>query len=142
MSKPALAAMMVALLFSHVGCRPQGGLQKVIVVGKVSYAGKPVANGQIYFYPTKGTKGPVSGAPIKDGTYRAIAKDGVPVGIHLVKIEGYRSRSASDDTDMLSSASAGAPVQYVPPQYNRATRLEVTIPGDDREFTHDFELTD
>ena len=98
-------------------------------------------NGQIYFYPTEGTKGPVSGAPIKDGAYVARAKDGVPVGSHLVKIEGYRSPDASRDGDMLTrAASGGAPVQYIPAKYNRSTELEVKIPGGTRKFTKDYEL--
>lgn len=122
------------------GCRGRDGLEKVIVSGKVSYDGDPVTNGQIYFYPAEGTKGPVSGAPVKDGTYLADAKDGVPVGTHAVKIEGYRSRSSSPDADMLTGASSGAPVQYIPSKYNRATELEVTIPGDIRKFTQDYEL--
>jgi hypothetical protein len=123
------------------GCRGRGDLEKVIVSGKVSYDGQPVENGQIYFYPAKGTKGPVSGAPIKDGAYLADAKDGVPVGKHLVKIEGYRSRDASRDDDMLSgAASRGSPVQYIPPKYNRSTELEVTIPGENRKFTQNYEL--
>ena len=102
---------------------------------------QPVENGQIYFYPTEGTKGPVSGAPIKDGAYVARAKDGVPVGSHLVKIEGYRSPDASRDGDMLTrAASGGAPVQYIPAKYNRSTELEVKIPGGTRKFTKDYEL--
>ena len=123
------------------GCGGRGGLEKVIVSGKVSYDGQPVDNGQIYFYPTEGTKGPVSGAPIKDGAYVAHAKDGVPVGKHLVKIEGYRTHDASRDGDMLTgAASGGAPVQYIPPKYNRSTELEVTIPRENRKFTQDYEL--
>ena len=142
MSKPALGVMVSAMLLPLVGCGRQSGLQKVIVSGRISHSGSPVENGQIYFYPTKGTKGPVSGAPIKNGSYRAVAKGGVPVGVHLVKIEGYRSRRAADDTDMLSGAGGGAPVQYIPPKYNRTTQLEVTIPGDQREYTRDFQLAE
>ena len=141
MSKPVASVCCILLGLILIGCRAQSGLDKVIVSGKVSYDGQPVENGQIYFYPTEGTKGPVSGAPIKDGAYVARAKDGVPVGNHLVKIEGYRSRDASRDGDMLTgAASGGAPVQYIPPKYNRSTELVVTIPGVSRKFTKDYEL--
>ena len=142
MRKPTFGAIAAVMLLPLAGCGRGSGLQKVIVSGKISYAGAPVENGQIYFYPTTGTKGPISGAPIKDGTYRAEAKGGVPVGVHLVKIEGYRSRRVADDADMLSRAGGGTPVQYIPPRYNRATQLKVTILGDERECMQDFELTD
>ncbi len=132
----------IAIVLLPVGCGRQGELQKVIVSGKISYAGAAVENGQIYFYPKEGTKGPVSGAPIKDGVYRAEAKGGVPVGVHLVKIEGYRSRSAARDGDVLSGAGGGAPEQYIPAKYNRATQLEVTVLGDQRKITHNFDLAD
>jgi hypothetical protein len=66
MRKPAINVIVAAVLLSLVGHGRQSELQKVIVSGKISYAGAPIENGQIYFYPTKKTKGPVSGAPIKE----------------------------------------------------------------------------
>jgi len=140
MKDPWLLLRTAVLLTFLGGCGPRDGLQKVIVSGKVSYAGQPVGNGQIYFYPGQGTKGPVSGAPIKDGMYRAVAKDGVPVGTQLVKIEGYRSPGGETGGDLLSGS--GAREQYIPRKYNKASELEVTIPGDQRKFTYDFDLAE
>lgn len=128
------------------GCGKQSGLEKVVVQGKVTYAGQAIENGQIYFYPLPGTKGPVSGAPIKDGVYRAEAKGGVPVGRHRVKVEGFRPAQAGSDGDLLSVSPAGqrptsgAPLQYIPVKYNRDSQLEVEIPSGQDEFSHDFEL--
>ena len=141
MTKPILKICCILIGLTVIGCGAKRGVEKVIVSGKVSYDGQPVANGQIYFYPAEGTKGPVSGAPIKDGAYVARAKDGVPVGKHSVKIEGYRSRNASRDGDMLTqSAAGGAPVQYIPSKYNQSTLLKATIPGDNGKFALDYEL--
>ena len=132
-----LAILAVAPL---VGCGPKSGLEKVVVRGKVSYDGQPVANGQVYFNPVKGTKGPVSGAPIKDGQYVVEAKGGVPVGTHQVKIEAYRSRGGAADGDLLSGRAAGAPEEYLPDKYNQKTQLQVTIDGSESSATQDFKL--
>tara|TARA_B100000029_G_C17289487_1_gene856464 strand:- start:359 stop:796 length:438 start_codon:yes stop_codon:yes gene_type:complete len=139
MKQWTFALLLLALIPSHFGCRQTSDLQKVIVHGKVSYDGEPIVNGQIYFYPTQDTQGPVSGAPIVDGSYLAEAKDGVPVGTHLVKIEGFRVNGGGGG-DMLSNPGTGLPDQYIPAQYNSATTLEVVIPGDSRKLTKDFEL--
>ena len=89
----------------------------------------------------KGQGGPVSGAPIIDGRYSAVAKDGVPVGTHRVKVEGYRPRGANDAGDDMLAGMAGAPVQYIPPQFNTSTQLEVVIPGDKPKHVYNIDLT-
>jgi hypothetical protein len=134
---PLLVILSVAPL---AGCGPKSGLEKVVVHGEVTYDGQPVANGQIYFIPAKGTKGPVSGAPIKDGKYVAEAKGGVPVGTHQVKIEGYRSRGGGAEGDLLSDRGSGAPEQYLPDRYNQKTTLQVSIDGSESSATQDFKL--
>jgi hypothetical protein len=140
-AKPTVVFLAILAVAPLVGCGPKSGLQKVVVRGKVTFNGQPVANGQIYFVPAKGTKGPVSGAPIKDGQYVVEAKGGVPVGMHQVKIEGYRSRGGGADGDLLSGRAGGAPEQYLPDKYNQKTKLHVTIDGSESNATQDFELT-
>jgi len=76
---------------------------------------------------------PVSGAPIKEAACCGLAKDGVPVGSHFVKIEGNRSRGNSNGTDMLTGGLAGTPQQYIADKYNQATQRKVTISGDARK---------
>ena len=53
MSKPAINVIVAAVLLSLVGCGRQSELQKFIVSGKISYAGAPIKNGQIYFLPSE-----------------------------------------------------------------------------------------
>ena len=139
-SKPTALLLAILAVAPLIGCGPTSGLEKVVVRGKVSYDGQPVANGQIYFNPIMGTKGPVSGAPIKDGQYVVEAKGGVPVGTHQVKIEAYRSRGGGADGDLLSGRAAGAPEEYLPDKYNQKTTLQVTIDGSKSNATQDFEL--
>ncbi len=47
------------LVAGIVGCGSSGGLEKVIVSGNVSFKGQPVENGDIFFYPMPGTRGPM-----------------------------------------------------------------------------------
>src|SRR5688572_29535122 len=87
-----LACVILAQL---AGCGANEGPQRVIVQGKVAFEGQPVANGQILFYPTGDTRGPVSGGPIKDGQYVAKARGGVPIGTHRVEITAFRAPTGS-----------------------------------------------
>ena len=138
MSHSYISLLLLSLIIASAGCGPKSDLQKVIVSGKVTFEVQPVGNGQIEFHPMKGTRGPVSGAPIKDGEYRAHAKGGVPVGLQKVKIKGYRARKGAADTDLISGG--GTPKQYLPAKYNNQSELELEIPADQSEWTHDFEL--
>ncbi|MCA9240545.1 MAG: hypothetical protein KDA37_10110 [Planctomycetales bacterium] len=128
------------LLVASLGCGRSGGLEKVIVEGAVSYNGEPVQNGEILFYPTGGAKGPVSGAPVVNGRYRAVAKGGVPVGMQVVKIEAYDTKSSGGGGDMTSGGRVGARVNYLPDKYHRASRLTVEITSESKTITRDFAL--
>ena len=107
MSRSFTSLLLLSLLVAFSGCGPKSDLQKVVVSGKVTFEGQPVGNGQIEFHPMKGTRGPVSGAPIKDGEYRAHAKGGVPVGLQKVKIKGYRARAGAADRRAPSGLRSG-----------------------------------
>ena len=82
------------LLLLSCGCANEvEGPQRFDVVGKVTFDGKPVPMGRIVFEPdgSKGNKGPVSVAGIKDGLYDTSqpgAKSPVE-GPLIVRIIGY-----------------------------------------------------
>lgn len=128
-------AAVVASLLLSIGCGGRSSdIKKVELKGTVTFDGEKVPNGEIRFYPTGGTKGPVSGGPIRDGQYTARAGGGVPVGEHVVDIRGFRpAKNAPGD-----SAEGGAVEQYLPIQYNSQSILTVTISPDTR--TKDFDL--
>lgn len=119
-------------------------IDKVVVSGKASYAGVPIENGEIRFYPQAGTKGPVSGAAIANGRYEAKAKGGVPVGTHRVEIIGYRPPSGapavSDEAAELPGGGGGAPEQYVAAKFNEQSTLELVVEPTANTMEKDFDL--
>ncbi|NOY41117.1 MAG: hypothetical protein GXP26_04685 [Planctomycetes bacterium] len=116
------------------------GLEKVVVTGKVSYQGKPVQDGMLRFVPIEGTKGPVSGAIIKDGTYTAKAIGGVPLGKLRVEIRGFRKHDGVPQGEGPDVAvRPGGREQYLPKKYNHQSELTVTIDSTGQQ-TRDFEL--
>jgi hypothetical protein len=131
----------LTLLAVLCGCS-KSGLEKVIVSGDITYLGEPIKNGEIYFYPTGDTKGPVSGASVKDGHYKAVGKGGVPLGTHRVVIRGFR---AATNTSIAAAAAkagleGGIREQYLPAKFNDKSTLEVTISDDSESSSVDFTL--
>lgn len=118
------------------GCGSVGTLERVEVRGEAAYAGNPVENGEIRFFPIDGTLGPVSGAPIIDGNYHVIQRGGVPVGRHRVEVEAFRSSQAYPELN----AEGGHREQFLPHKYNVSSELTVTVPGDRSVFTYDLDL--
>lgn len=134
-----VASMLLTVLF--IGCGKSSDLHKVTVEGKVYFDGEPIANGEIRFRPVEGTPGPVSGAPIVDGHYRAVAKGGVPVGKQLVQIEAYDvSSGSSSSEDMVTGGRVGARVNYLPSKYHSSSQLTINVTGDKKVMTQDFDL--
>jgi len=64
------AFFMLAIAAAFAGCGPRGP-ERFQLAGKVTFAGKPVPSGLIRFEPdaTRGNRGPVGYAAIKDGRY-------------------------------------------------------------------------
>src|SRR6478672_4234893 len=88
------------LLFA-LGC---GGGQGAEVWGEVTFDGKPVPAGRIYFNPdfTKGNDGPQGYAPIKDGKFdtrhEGQAAAGGPT---VVVVKGYNGVPKPDDPNWI-----------------------------------------
>ena len=118
------------------GCGSAGTLERVEVRGKAAYAGTPVKNGEIRFFPIDGTPGPVSGAPIIDGNYEVTQRGGVPVGSHRVEVEAFRSSQAYPELN----AEGGHRQQFLPSKYNTVSELTVAVPGEHAVFTYDLDL--
>ena len=126
----------LALCCGPFGCGSASSLERVEVRGKAAYAGAPLENGEIRFFPMDGTEGPVSGAPILGGQYHVSQRGGVPVGSHRVEVEAFRASRAYPELN----AEGGHREQFLPPQYNVASELTVTIAGDRSVFTYDLDL--
>ena len=133
-------AILAAGLVSAGGCgRP--GLEKVIVSGDVRFDGQPVANGEILFYPTAGTSGPVSGASIRDGHYTADGKRGVPVGKHEVRIQGFAVDDAAKQVLAQNPDAAVGRRQFIPAKYNAKSELTLEVPPGSGSLEANFDLS-
>lgn len=140
-------AMVSALVLSMVllsGCG-RDGPPRAIVVGKVTYQGQSIADGQIRFTPTKGSTGPVAVAKIVDSQYRVAHHGGVPVGTQKVQILGYnvdpRYKGHEKNRPPMFSAEEWPPkLQYLPEKYNTRSELEVVVEEARGEVSKDFEL--
>lgn len=134
-SKTVGVTLLAVPLLFVMGCGGRSSdIEKVAISGTVTFDGEPVPNGEVRFYPINGTKGPVSGGPIRDGKYKAQAGGGVPVGEHLVDIRGFRPMSKGP-----ADPEGGAVEQYLPTRYNSDSTLTVTITSDAK--VQDFNLT-
>ena len=131
------AVLIVAGILMIVGCGQKSDLEKVILQGIVTYDDKPVANGEILFYPIEGTRGSVAGGPIRDGKYIAKGRGGVPVGKHRVEIRAFRPPQRTLGGE--EAVEGGAAEQYLPLQYNAYSELRCEV--DASTATKDFHLT-
>lgn len=119
-----------------IGCGQSSDLDKVVVRGTVTLDGQPIPNGELRFIPTGGTKGSISGGPIKDGAYVAQGRGGVPVGEHRVEIKAYRPATKPGQP---VSPEGGPAEQYLDKRFNEQTTLTAKI--DASTETQDFQLT-
>jgi hypothetical protein len=100
--RQALAAVAVGLLVPLIGCSGNG-LNLVKLSGKVTYKGKPIQNGTVFFMPdeSKGTVGPPAvGSITENGSYvlsTDSSGDGVIVGTHKVGITGLEPNPVSGE---------------------------------------------
>jgi hypothetical protein len=125
-------------IVSPIGCGPPGGIKRVVVSGRVSYQGQPVADGTVTFMPIKGTKGPAASATIEDGVYKVSVGGGVPAGVQRVEIQAFHP-AATIPNRPPSLQDLPAKQQYLPSQYNRQSTLEVTV-SEQTVQTRDFDL--
>jgi hypothetical protein len=124
------------ILLAALGCGQTSDLDKVVVRGTVTLDGQPIPNGELRFIPTNGTKGPISGGPIKDGAYVAQGRGGVPVGEHRVEIKAYRPAGKPGQS---ISPEGGPAEQYLDRRFNEQTTLTAKIEA--LTETQDFQLT-
>ena len=141
-----IRATAVALAVVTFGCGDRGP-GRVVVSGAVTHNGQPVKMGEIGFFPTSGTRAPMSGGYIVDGRYMVDAKGGVAAGTYKVEIRAYRPKpeaaSTGNPPPIVAEARAKSPgEQFLPAKYNTKTELTFTVEPGGGPVTRDFELTD
>lgn len=130
----------VLLGLTSFGCgSAEQGPERVIVTGNVTFDGKPVSQGEIWFIPAAGREAPQAGAIIKEGQYRVENKGGVPIGACQVKITADRPQA---DVKIVSD---GGPeevptTQYLPARFNEKTELTVEIESSSEPVNQNFDL--
>lgn len=117
-SAPASFVVVAAGLVA-LGCGPRDA--RVECSGTVTYAGKPVEEGSIGFFPLTGG-GRSEGAVITAGRYTAR----VLPGRHRVEIRG--SRPLAEKATGPSDMPGGIREDYIPKEFNDASTLEAEIP--------------
>jgi len=111
--------MVAVACLAAVGCGPRD--TRVECSGTVTYAGQPVEEGSIGFFPLSGG-GRSEGAVITAGRYTAR----VLPGRHRVEIRGSRPLAGKAvDSDM----PGGIREDYIPKGFNEASTLEAEIPA-------------
>jgi hypothetical protein len=124
---PALVCLLA------LGC---GSKSVYRVSGKVTFQGRPVPAGKIYFIPdsSKGNTGPTGYADIKDGQYDTGATGGqnAPAGPVIIALEGF---DPSSKPEKEKSEDVSAKVLF--PRYEVAAELpkekstkDIEVPAD------------
>ncbi len=112
--------IVIAITALAMGCGQRD--TRVECTGRVTFAGQPVAEGSIGFFPVVGG-GRSEGAVITGGRYTARLQP----GRHRVEIRG--SRPLAEKMAGPSDMPGGIREDYIPKQFNEASTLEVEIPA-------------
>jgi hypothetical protein len=137
--RQALAAAAVGLLVPVVGCSGNG-LDLVRLSGKVTYKGKPLQNGTVFFMPdeSKGTVGPPAvGSITENGSYVLSTEssgDGVIVGTHKVGITGLEPNPVSGES---APDPASAPEDFLKAKAKAATAARTGAPEKEDDLMTD-----
>jgi len=107
-----------------IGCG-DAGPRTYPVSGTVTFDGKPVSDGDIFFIPADAGIGPDAGK-IVDGVFDARAKEG------KCRVE-IRALDVGPDTPVIEGSPIAA--NYIPQRYNSDSELEVDVsPDGDNHF--------
>jgi hypothetical protein len=135
-----LMALACGLLVVVGGCGSSGP-DRVAVSGSVTYQGKPLPDGTVYFVPT-GKAGAAGCVAIQDGQYSAKKQDSLLAGDYKVQIEAFRERTLPAQAGAGPGMKATKREQYIPAKYNTSSELKLTIKSGAGSMTQDFDLKD
>lgn len=90
--RPNRYAATLSLVLAAAGCG-KTGTDRHDISGGVTYDGRPLVYGQIYFDPdtSKNNRGPQGAGEIRDGRYQTNPGYGPVPGPHIVRITGWSS---------------------------------------------------
>lgn len=125
-----LSSLLLAALLVSSGCSgASDGPVRFPISGAVTFDGKPVLDGEIFFQPDEkaGNSGPATVAGIRDSKYSVPVEQGVVGGPYVVKITAYEIPKGAAGP----LAFRGGPLF---PDYS----TKVDFPK--KQTTHDFEV--
>jgi hypothetical protein len=126
-----LAVSCLASYLAVVGCTSDS--KHGTVSGTVTFDNQPLAKGTISFIPTDGGTASADAA-IVDGKFSQV----VPVGEKRVTISSPKVIGQRKAYDTLDSPLVDQTEELLPPQYNRESKLNLTVkPG---QQTSDYDL--
>jgi hypothetical protein len=132
----AFLRLIVAVLsLLAAGCAEnQSRWDRVGVSGKVTFEGRPVADGSISLRPSAGTQGPASGAKIEDGKYAIPVEQGPATGRYTAML----TIVVPDSPDARQRQQRPTPPGMK--QFPETHRFEREVDFEADRHTHDFSL--
>ena len=129
-----VCAFLAPVLLLSLGCGPEAPPESVVVTGKVTFDGAPVADGEIIFRDVAGNTRSCGGK-ITNGQYSFDAS----LGSKTVEITAMREVPGEMDE---SNPGESVPLMemYIPEMYNTETTLDATVTGSEGE-EFNFELS-
>jgi len=129
MSKPRDRCILLAIpIVLAAGCYYQVD-PGVAITGRVTYRGKPVADGRISMLPDSNTKSRATSARITDGRFSIATRDGPLPGTFRVEVVAHGPGGSETPPEAAA----------IPEKYNRASGLQVTVPRR-KSFTYLIDL--
>ena len=131
----AILLAILPLLCAVTGCSVSELPNRVALSGYVTFAGKPIKEGVIMFYPPVTQKGLGCTVSIKNGYY-SVSKDEGPMPglneIRIVELERLPAQGSEQHEKFVQT-------DRIPQDYNLHTTLAVEIPNRS-EVTYYFDL--
>jgi hypothetical protein len=113
------------------------------VSGEISYAGKPIENGSIRFFPTQGTEGAGAIAAITDGKYSVDADRGLIAGSYMVQVTAMQKTGRVIRPKEVMPGDDPSPqqeeLQIIPAQYNTTSSLGVDLQPGENTYSQQLE---
>ncbi|QDU60074.1 hypothetical protein Pan216_09110 [Planctomycetes bacterium Pan216] len=121
----ARTARRLLLPFAILVCSGCGQGRRVPIQGTVTFDGRAVEEGVIYFDPI--TPGLSGIAPIRAGAFTIPASKGPTPGKSRVSIQAYEHRGRTEPDEFKPGRRIAVKDQIIPPEYNDQSKLAVDV---------------